>query len=321
MGVFVYPEKGENPLCRFTFYRGEALPISHLITEPIHSLIHQSYHSEEREEPLNGDGFGLAWYVEGSTESAVFRAVTPAWSNRNLRELARVTESGCFLAHVRAATQVLEVSETNCHPFKHGRYTFMHNGDVGGFHAIRRPLLASLGDRAFSSIHGSTDSEHLFALFLDEMERSGDGSGLEVMAEALDRAIDRAMDLAAEHAPGEPSYLNLVLCDGASAIACRYVTEAVESAESLYVARGHYVWKDGAARILPAKPGEGAVLVSSERIGADPAWEPVPVGWWLMITPEREVSYRPMRVGPGFDHPPRVSSRPASREPTAGAPG
>ena len=296
-------------MCRFTFYRGEALPISCLITEPIHSLIHQSYHSEEREEPLNGDGFGLAWYVEGSAEPAVFRAVTPAWSNRNLRELARVTHSRCFLAHVRAATQVLEVSETNCHPFKHGRYTLMHNGDVGGFHSIRRALLAGLGDMAFRSIHGSTDSEHLFALFLDEMERSGNEPGLEAMAEALERAIDRAMDLSAEYAPGEPSYLNLVLSDGSSTVACRYVTDAVDSAVSLYVARGHYVWKDGAASILPAKAGEGAVLVSSERIGCDPAWEPVPVGWWMMVSPDLEVSYRPMRVGPGFDHPSRAASR------------
>src|SRR5690349_16561066 len=95
-------------VCRFTFYRGEPLPLAQLITEPVHSLIHQSFHSDEREEPLNGDGFGLAWYVDGSAEPALFRAVTPAWSNRNLRELARVTTSGCVLAHVRAATQVLE---------------------------------------------------------------------------------------------------------------------------------------------------------------------------------------------------------------------
>ena len=294
-------------MCRFTFYRGEPLALAQLITEPNHSLIHQSYQSREREEPLNGDGFGLAWYVAPSEEPAIFRAVTPAWSNRNLRELARVTASHCVLAHVRAATQVLEVSETNCHPFKHGRYTLMHNGDVGGFHAIRRALLNSLGERAFRAIHGSTDSEHLFALFLDEMERAGPAAGgLDAMAEALERAIDRAMDLADEFAPGEPSYLNLVVSDGDCAVACRYVTGAPEDAETLYVARGRYQCVDGHARILPAAPGEGAVLISSERLGEDRAWEPVPVGWWLMVGPTLEVSYRPMRVGPGFELPPRA---------------
>src|SRR5687768_13639743 len=235
------PDRHGGRLCRFTFYRGEPLALSQLITEPHHSLIHQSYHSQEREEPLNGDGFGLAWYVDQSDEPAIFRAVTPAWSNRNLRELARVTKSHCVLAHVRAATQVLEVSETNCHPFKHGRYTLMHNGDVGGFHAMRRALLNGLGEPAFRSIHGSTDSEHLFALFLDELHRSdGSTTGLELMARCLERAIDRALDLVAQHAPGEPSYLNLVVTDGQSAVACRYVTGDPADAESLYVARGHY---------------------------------------------------------------------------------
>ena len=292
-------------MCRFTFYRGEPLAVSQLITEPHHSLIHQSYQSREREEPLNGDGFGLAWYIEGSTEPAIFRAVTPAWSNRNLRELARVTKSHCVLAHVRAATQVLEVSETNCHPFKHGRYTLMHNGDVGGFHRIRRALLNSLSERAFGSIHGSTDSEHLFALFLDEIERAPDATGVEGMVEALERAIDRVLDLADEHARGEASYLNLVVSDGASAVACRYVTGDVADAETLYVAKGRYVCADGQARILPAENGGGAVLVSSERLADDQAWEAVPVGWWLMISPTLEVTYRPMRVGPDFQLPPR----------------
>lgn len=293
-------------MCRFSFYLGEPLLLAQLITEPVHSLIHQSYHSEEREEPLNGDGFGLAWYVDGIPEPAMFRAVTPAWSNRNLRELARVTKSHCVLAHVRAATQVLEVSETNCHPFKQGCYTLMHNGDVGGFTAMRRALLNSLGENAFRAIHGSTDSEHLFALFLDELERAGPGAGgLETMAEALERAIDRALDLADEHAPGEPSYLNLVVSDGHCAVACRYVTGPPEDAETLYVARGRYRSVDGQARIAPAERGQGAVLISSERLGDGGAWEPVPVGWWLMVSADLEVSYRPMRVGPGFEHPPR----------------
>src|SRR3954463_10527897 len=224
-------------MCRFLLYLGSPVVVADLITEPSNSLIHQSFHSDEREEPLNGDGFGLAWYIDDSSEPALFRSVTPAWSNRNLRELARVTTSHCMMAHVRAATQVLEVSETNCHPFKQGRYTFMHNGDVGGFSAMRRGLLNSLGEKAFQSIHGSTDSEHLFALFADELERAGPNEGgFEAMAEPFERAIDRAMDLSDQYAGGEPSYLNLVLSNGECAVACRYVTGDIADAETLYVA-------------------------------------------------------------------------------------
>ncbi len=106
-------------MCRFTFYMGKPLQLSALITEPSNSIIHQSFHSHEREEPLNGDGFGLAWYVKGHSEAALFKSISPAWNNSNLIDIARVTTSSCILAHVRAATQQLEVSETNCHPFRY----------------------------------------------------------------------------------------------------------------------------------------------------------------------------------------------------------
>ncbi len=153
----------EDPVCRFTFYRGTPIALSSLITEPTNSLIHQSFHSHEREEPLNGDGFGVAWYADGRPEPALFRSITPAWSNRNLRELAAVVRSSCILAHVRAATQQTDVMEPNCHPFKRGGIAFMHNGDIGGFRKLRRPLIDSLSDAAYQGIAGSTDSEHFFA--------------------------------------------------------------------------------------------------------------------------------------------------------------
>ena len=95
-------------MCRFVMYFGEALTLDRLTTEPTHSLIHQSYKARERREPLNGDGFGIAWYAHDiSPEPAVFRSTTPAWSNTNLRQLARVTTSGCVFAHVRAASPLM----------------------------------------------------------------------------------------------------------------------------------------------------------------------------------------------------------------------
>ncbi len=93
-------------MCRFTLYMGPPILLSSLLLEPEHYLIRQSTHSQEREEPLNADGFGAGWHVpEYSDESAVFRSITPAWNNRNLHNLSRVVTSPCILAHVRAATQ------------------------------------------------------------------------------------------------------------------------------------------------------------------------------------------------------------------------
>ena len=170
-------------MCRFVLYLGPPLVLSTLITEPANSMIHQSFHSHERKEPLNGDGFGVAWYQrELSDEPGVFRSITPAWSNHNLLDLARVTRSTCILAHVRAATPGMAVTETNTHPFAWGPYAFMHNGEIGGFHQIKRRLLARLSDEAFDRIGGTTDSEHFFALLGDRLRERAAGAARTVSA-------------------------------------------------------------------------------------------------------------------------------------------
>jgi ergothioneine biosynthesis protein EgtC len=278
-------------MCRFSLYLGPPIPLSSLVTEPVHSLIHQSYQSEEREEPLNGDGFGVAWYApEMGDEPAVFRSTTPAWSNRNLLDLARVVRSPCILAHVRAATQGSPVNEANCHPFRSGVHTFMHNGEVGGFSSVRRPLLGMLSDDAFHAIEGSTDSEHVFALFLDRLRRSQSEDPLERMAEALRLTIRTVTELASAHGGGEPSYLNLAAADGRRAVAARVTTDAPESAQSLYVNKGRrYVCERGLCRMLVPEEGMGAVVVSSERLSEDPGWEAVPPNHMLLVSTDRSV--------------------------------
>jgi predicted glutamine amidotransferase len=50
-------------MCRFVLYMGPAITLDQLTTLPEHSIIHQSYQARLREEPLNGDGFGMSWYV------------------------------------------------------------------------------------------------------------------------------------------------------------------------------------------------------------------------------------------------------------------
>lgn len=140
-------------MCRYVFYHGPAIRIAALVTEPDHSLIRQSVESRERSDAMNGDGFGVAWYAPAlGDRPGRFRSITPAWNNENLIELARVVESPCILAHVRASSKPFAVSEANCHPFTHGPLSLMHNGDLGGFDGLRRRLLARLSDTAFAAI-------------------------------------------------------------------------------------------------------------------------------------------------------------------------
>jgi glutamine amidotransferase len=260
-------------MCRFTFYLGEPIRLSALVTEPEHSLIHQSFDSREREEPLNGDGFGVAWYVPGlADEPGRFRSVSPAWNNASLHEIARVVTSPCVLAHVRAATQQLAVTELNCHPFVFGRWSFMHNGDIGGFCRLRRSLLAELSDERFDSIRGSTDSEHLFAVLLDELALENANPDAEAICRAFQRGLDRVRSLMLKLAPGEQMYVNAVLTNGRDAVACRYTTDDPDAGSSLHLNQGQrYVCENGVCRMLDTI-NSGSVIVSSEPLSDDAGW-------------------------------------------------
>lgn len=282
-------------MCRFIFYSGESLPLSSLITHPKNSLIHQSFHSHERREPLNGDGFGVAWYpAGGSGHPGLFRSTTPAWNNINLASLASVVQSPCILAHVRAATQPDSVSEANCHPFVADRLAFMHNGELGGFKELRRDLLSSLSDASFERICGRTDSEHLFALFLDRLGTSGDDASAEDLAGALVKTFEEALLLAQRHGSGRvDSFLNVAITNGRSAVVTRFTTKAGYDGESLYWIQGRRcVCEGGMCRMKPTENGTGAVVVSSERLDDDAGWSPVPRNHMVLVSAETEALVR-----------------------------
>jgi ergothioneine biosynthesis protein EgtC len=270
-------------MCRFTAYLGPPIRLSALLTEPSHSLIRQSVRAREREEPLNGDGFGVGWYVpELVPEPAVFRSITPAWNNRNLRNLSRVVLSPCIFAHVRAASEGSGIDEANCHPFRSDRHLFMHNGEITGFAQIRRKLIESISDEAFGHIGGNTDSEHVFALFLDELGRRPEEEPEMRMLEALNRAILRLLALVERHAPGRPSFLNLAVTDGDHTVVSRFCSDPSITQESLYYVTDRVY--DPGGKGTPDPDGQPSLVVSSERLTKH--------GGWAAIPPNHLLSFR-----------------------------
>ena len=281
-------------MCRFLLYLGAPVILSDLITEPDNSLIHQSFQSQERDEPLNGDGFGVAWYEPRlSPQPGLFRSVSPAWSNQNLRHLARITESPCVLAHVRAASDGLHVAEANCHPFVAGPFAFMHNGDLAGFQSQRRALIARLSDRAYNLIEGSTDSEFLFAYLLDVWQRLADvADRADRLCQALSTTIAEVVALTCAHSD-EPSYLNIAVTDGQHAAVSRYTTQQQAVAETLHLHTGKvYRCVDGVCRLYTPESHAGAVIVSSEKLSDDPGWSMVPTNHLVLVQPDRSVQLR-----------------------------
>lgn len=254
-------------MCRFLAYTGQPVLANDLLYKPKHSLIErQSVEAQEMSIPINGDGFGISWYdFEFDDAPCQFRSTRPAWSDMNLRFLARKIKSPMFFAHVRAATPGSLVEEVNAHPFVYGRLTWMHNGMVLGFRKIRRALLRNLNEGAYDAIHGSTDSEHLFGLFLNHLPDPAGEVTTEQMVDAMFKMFEDFNGLLFEHDVREHSYLNLCVSNGRTMIATRYTTNPRVQPASLYYLFGkEYVATDDRCFMLPDEGKAEAVIIASE---------------------------------------------------------
>ena len=153
-------------MCRWAAYIGDPIFLEDIVSRPRHSLVRQSHEAVECRTAINADGFGLAWYGD-HPEPGLFRDILPAWSDPNLASLTRQVKSRLFLAHVRASTGTA-TSRNNCHPFAVGRWSFMHNGQIGGYDRFRRDAEMMIPDALYPHRKGATDSEALFLIALAE---------------------------------------------------------------------------------------------------------------------------------------------------------
>ena len=244
-------------MCRFLAYHGQPVLLESLITAPCHSLIHQSLHAAEGKTETNGDGFGVGWYGERDVPG-LYRDVRPAWSDENLRSIAAQVRSRTFFAHVRAATGTA-TTRANCHPFAHGKFLFMHNGQVGGWDQARRRVEALISDDFYAHRAGTTDSEAIFLAAL--------GRGL---AEDPVRALRDTLSevKAAMRAAGVSAALRF--------------TAAVTDGETLWAFR----WAcDARPPTLYYKQDEAGLRLVSEPIdGQRDGWHEVPRGATLTAT-------------------------------------
>ena len=286
-------------MCRFVVYKGAEILMADLITRSRHSLIRQSYEAKEAREPLNGDGFGVGWYVpEVDPTPCVFTSITPAWNNRNLHRLAEKISTPSLFAHVRAASSGMSVSELNCHPFQHGRYLWMHNGFVSQFRLIKRRLRESLSDPFYDIIEGTTDAEHAFALFLENLGDLEATHTPEALGAALRKTIETIEAYTRDAGIAEPSFLNFAITDGQSAVVSRYVTDPQVEPNSLYVSRGDaFACRGDDYRMIHELGTTHAVIVVSEPLTSKAEdWDRIPRDHLVTITPSLDVRFTSLRA-------------------------
>ena len=274
-------------MCRWLAYSGTPVLLERLLYTPVHSLIDQSLHSKLGATTTNGDGFGVGWYGEGDAP-ALFKSVEPAWNDKNLRELAGHVRSGLVFAHIRAATGT-PVQWTNCHPFRHGRWLWMHNGSIAQFQEVKRELQLAVDPSLFSAIEGSTDSETFFYLALT--------LGLEDdPPAAVARAVGLIEDVGRRHGVEHPIQMTVATTDGTTVWAFRYSSEG-KSRSLFYSTKAEH-----AARALPDLEAiqdldDEARLVVSEPLRDLPgAWNEVPESSYGVVQPGQD-ELHPFRAG------------------------
>lgn len=203
-------------MCRWLAYSGGPLALSDLIFNTAHSLVDQSLSARSSVQTTNGDGFGIGWY-DDCEEPGVYKHIQPAWNDPNLRDLCDHTRSTMFVAHVRAATNTA-IQRSNCHPFRYGKWLFVHNGRIRGFEKLRRELALELRPDLFAAVGGTTDTELMFLLALHF------GMEDDVYA-GVARMVGFVETLGCEHGIEHPMQMTLGITDGQRVHAVRYSSE------------------------------------------------------------------------------------------------
>ena len=283
-------------MCRWMGWSGQPVVVEELLFKPKRSLVEQSLHSRMGVETTNGDGFGLGWYGQGDGPG-VYHSVSPAWGDANLRELAAHIESPLFLAHVRATTGTA-IQQTNCHPFRHGKWLFVHNGVIADFEVMRRELMLAVAPELFAGIKGSTDSEVLFHLALTY--------GLEQdPIAALEQAIGFVEATAAAHGIENAVQASLGLTDGERLWAFRYSTE--HRSRTLFVSAEasaiHSLYPENER--LQRFREEDRIVVSEPIADLEGVWHEIPESTVLIVQPGPD-EQRPFTPSPAAMSPARA---------------
>ncbi|CAE6539525.1 unnamed protein product [Rhizoctonia solani] len=268
---------------------------------------------------FNNDGTGVAFYNKTMRDynydgakcrmPQIYKTIIAPTNDINFQSLCKNTSSRTVFAHVRMATS--EVQQFNSHPFAFGRHIFMHNGSVANFSLIRRELCAKLSAKAYANVKGSTDSEHIAALYFTHL---GDDwmaqYPLTKMKSALERAIADIIELQkklpAATAPFAASSLNLCTTDGEELLAFRFRNSEIEQPPSLYFSTtagvtlnrkypGHpnYLnWEDigdaatglvGADELRPEAYGNHVIVASEPTTKSENEWALIPKNQAILV--------------------------------------
>jgi predicted glutamine amidotransferase len=185
--------------------------------------------------------------------------------------------SPVVFAHIRAAIGS-PVQETNCHPFRHGRWLFMHNGFIAEFAKVKRDLVLAIDPSLFPLMEGSADTEVMFHLALT--------FGLEDdPPAAMEATVGLIEEVGRKHDVEHPIQMTVATTNGESIWAFRYSSE--RNSRSLFFTTAVETVRELHPELeILALVDEEARLVVSEPLGdLAGVWNEVPESTWGVIQP------------------------------------
>jgi glutamine amidotransferase len=251
-------------MCRlFGFRSCVPSPVHPSLVTVRNSLLHQSHEHK--------DGWGIASYGDGE-QPVVAHGLGPAHADPDFEAVSNRVAARTVIAHVRLAS-VGAVERRNTHPFLHGRWSFVHNGTLRNFAVHQPEVEALIRPELRALIHGSTDSERCFYLFLT---RLSERCPLEAPARVEDVACALGETLglvsALTDSDGQRSSMNFLVTDGEVMVATRrhrtlFVSDTAPETKRC-PRRAHQ----------PLQPGTQLeqLFLASERLCGEDPWHEVP---------------------------------------------
>jgi glutamine amidotransferase len=245
---------------------------------------------------LNLAGFGMAAWDPNSIrpeEPLIYRVTTMPAFDRNLRNLATKIAPTCLIAHVRGVTYSEKemVAETNLHPFCFPSVPVVlaHNGHLREFARMRYDLVQHVRPELTPNIHGTTDSEWIYALTLSQLEDPYTRPEVSELADATVGALRVLREVRSRHGIDTSSPVNLCLSTGNALIATRFSFDYgwYPDEDSLletdlpyvslwYTLGGQYVPRNGRSAMTASDPAQ-SLLIASEPLTVDTTtWLEVP---------------------------------------------
>ncbi|TFK47178.1 N-terminal nucleophile aminohydrolase [Heliocybe sulcata] len=250
----------------------------------------------------------------------IYKVLSQPTTDPIFTSLCANTATTTLFAHIRAASPGSPIHIYNAHPFTFGRYTFMHNGGVTGFEHIKREVLNEMSEDAVLSMHGSSDSEHVAALFFTYLaERRGPGvweksHPLSEVKLALEKAVQKIIDIQKEVLPKKgqeygASSLNIAITDGEQLLTIRFRNSATEHPPSLYLSTtagvtlnrkypGHPDKEvdDAANKKSTEEHGDHVIVASEPTTYQKHQWELIGKNECIMVGKDMVVRKEPVNV-------------------------